>query len=426
MVFRTPLDDFGPAPVRGSRRSPAVLVVVLLGTAVSVLGIVFVAAWQLRWTGLLRTGTVAWPITFNSALGLALTGGAVAALALGLHRLPLVAAGYDVAVGSITLVEYVMGRGLGIDHVFVRAYLAAPGDPPGRMAPTSALCWVLVGAGILGAAPWRQRRRSLWLSLPGAVVAAVAVVALFGHVAGLADADAWLSTKGMSLPTACGMAMLGSALMALGWIEARRVVERAQWWAFPAGLLALVLDVFLWRALAGGSAADAAYHEGSVRATTFLGLLLAVVVGVGVWLGRRAGAAAAALRESETRYRGMMDALGEGILIQDEAGRIVECNPAAERILGRRRGEPDGRTGIDPRWHAVHRNGSPLSPETDPPMVALRTGRSCRGVPGQGAPGRGRGTLAPGQQRTAHPPRGQRSVRGHLLVRGHHRRRPGS
>src|SRR5205085_3412675 len=90
-----------------------------------------------------------------------------------------------------------------------------------------------------------------------------------------------------------------------------------------------------------------------------------------------------ALRESEERYRSVIAAMQDGILILDVAGSIRSCNAAAERILGLSTAQIVGRTPQDPRWRAVHEDGAPIPGETPPPpMVTLRTGQPCTGVMG--------------------------------------------
>ena len=81
-----------------------------------------------------------------------------------------------------------------------------------------------------------------------------------------------------------------------------------------------------------------------------------------------------ALRESEERYRTLIAAMAEGIVMQDASGAIVACNESAERILGLTREQMLGRTSIDPRWQAIHEDGSPFPGEDHPAMLTLRTG----------------------------------------------------
>jgi serine/threonine-protein kinase len=87
-----------------------------------------------------------------------------------------------------------------------------------------------------------------------------------------------------------------------------------------------------------------------------------------------------ALRQSEERYRSVIAAMQDGIAILDADGGIRECNAAAERILGLTAEQLMGRTPHDPRWRAVHEDGSPFPGEMHPPMVTLRTGQPCTEV----------------------------------------------
>jgi PAS domain S-box-containing protein len=87
-----------------------------------------------------------------------------------------------------------------------------------------------------------------------------------------------------------------------------------------------------------------------------------------------------ALRESEERYRSVIAAMQDGIVLFDTDGHIVACNASAERILGLSADQMMGRTPHDPRWQCIHEDGSPFPGDTHPPMVTLRTGKPCRDV----------------------------------------------
>src|SRR5262249_6621007 len=87
-----------------------------------------------------------------------------------------------------------------------------------------------------------------------------------------------------------------------------------------------------------------------------------------------------ALRQSEERHRSVIDAMQDGILLLDADGGIQSCNAAAERILGLSAEQMMGRTPHDPRWRAIHEDGSPFPGETHPPMMTLRTGQPCTDV----------------------------------------------
>jgi len=86
------------------------------------------------------------------------------------------------------------------------------------------------------------------------------------------------------------------------------------------------------------------------------------------------------LRASEERHRSLVATLAEGVVFQSADSTIQTCNASAERMLGLSADEICGRTVHDPRWRAVHEDGSPFPGEDHPSMVTLRTGRPCENV----------------------------------------------
>ncbi len=84
--------------------------------------------------------------------------------------------------------------------------------------------------------------------------------------------------------------------------------------------------------------------------------------------------AEAVLAESEERYRSLMMAMAEGVVLQDENAAILAFNDSATRILGLTADQLRGRTSFDPRWRSIHEDGSPFAGDTHPVVRALRTG----------------------------------------------------
>ncbi len=87
-----------------------------------------------------------------------------------------------------------------------------------------------------------------------------------------------------------------------------------------------------------------------------------------------------ALRRSEGQLKLIFSAVADGVVVQDQALRIVQCNATAERILGLTADQMAGRTSLDPRWRSVHEDGRPFAGENHPAAVALRTGLPVRDV----------------------------------------------
>lgn len=86
------------------------------------------------------------------------------------------------------------------------------------------------------------------------------------------------------------------------------------------------------------------------------------------------------LRASETLYRSVITAMSEGIVVMNQDGQIETCNTSAERILGLSHDQLIGRTSFDPRWQAIHEDGTPFPGEEHPAMITLRTGQPQQDV----------------------------------------------
>src|SRR5258708_2098258 len=86
------------------------------------------------------------------------------------------------------------------------------------------------------------------------------------------------------------------------------------------------------------------------------------------------------LGESEERYRTVLAALAEGVIVRDASGAIDTANASAERILGVPAEQLLTDRQADPRWHAIREDGTLLPGDQYPSIVALRTGEPQREV----------------------------------------------
>jgi PAS domain S-box-containing protein len=86
------------------------------------------------------------------------------------------------------------------------------------------------------------------------------------------------------------------------------------------------------------------------------------------------------LRESEARYRSVVNALDEGVVVIDAEGIFRTGNVSAERIFGLTLAELNDRSLYDSRWHVIREDGSNLPQTEHPAAVTLRTGQPSSGV----------------------------------------------
>lgn len=86
------------------------------------------------------------------------------------------------------------------------------------------------------------------------------------------------------------------------------------------------------------------------------------------------------LKISEEKYRNLFNTMSQGVVYQDKDGKIISCNPAAERILGLTINQMKGRTSLDPRWKAIHEDGTNFTGNDHPSMLSLKSGKKVRNV----------------------------------------------
>jgi PAS domain S-box-containing protein/putative nucleotidyltransferase with HDIG domain len=87
-----------------------------------------------------------------------------------------------------------------------------------------------------------------------------------------------------------------------------------------------------------------------------------------------------ALRASEQRYHSVVEALSEGVVMQDRDGRILASNASAERILGLSGPELSTGSTRRPANALIHEDGSELPVAEHPSILALRSGEPQRAV----------------------------------------------
>ncbi len=87
-----------------------------------------------------------------------------------------------------------------------------------------------------------------------------------------------------------------------------------------------------------------------------------------------------ALRASERRYQSVIEALNEGVVMQDVDGRVVAFNTSAERILGLSAEELVTSSADRPLLRLIHEDGSPFLGHEHPAIVSVRTGEPQNGI----------------------------------------------
>ena len=88
----------------------------------------------------------------------------------------------------------------------------------------------------------------------------------------------------------------------------------------------------------------------------------------------------AALMESESRFRALIEHLDVGVVMQDAQDRILVTNPAAARMLGLTEEQLRGEASRESGWALLAEDGSPLPFDRAPHALAARTGQPVGNV----------------------------------------------
>ena len=158
------------------------------------------------------------PMHQNSALGFLAVGIAWIAMARKRYGIARGLAAVMATLGAATFLQCVFGFDLGLDHLF--GFLVTPAPVPtagigpgGHMAPSSALCFFALGLAIYFMAQAEPSARHRAISaICGSIPAAIGAVTLIGYFRDGLDSLDPGSFVHISVPTAIGLIVAGSAL----------------------------------------------------------------------------------------------------------------------------------------------------------------------------------------------------------------------
>lgn len=223
---------------------------VLIGAVVLIEALAVGAGWIVRERALVQL-LPGYLMVFSTALGLALAGAALVLQAAPreLRRRGQTVIGAVVAtIGALGLAQHLSNANLAVDWPGLHAWMLDENPYPGRMAFTSSIGFVLVGAVLVLVNLLPARRRALVVLPLNAMVAAIGLLALTGHVLELRDLfeNYWFTQ--VSPLTAIGFALIAFAL----WLTWRRAPWNPPLWVksederiiFALGLVLTAAVVF--------------------------------------------------------------------------------------------------------------------------------------------------------------------------------------
>ncbi len=277
-------------------------------------------------------------------------------------------------IGLLTLVEYLFGWNLGIDQLlFQDAPRAGDTSDPGRMAPITALSFLLLGCALL---LLKRKGPQGARAIQPLIVAAglFFLVSLVGYTYSVASFYQITGPTGMALPTALAFLLLSLGILCartdaglgalfasndLGGLLLRRVL--------PAAIgIPLLLG---WLRMEGEKAGyySAQFSLGLFATANLVCYVLLIFLGA-QWIGRLDRET----KKAEAKFRALLESAPTAMVIVNREGCIVLVNAPTEKLFGYSREELIGKPVeilVPEKWrsmHSAYRGGYFAAPQARP------------------------------------------------------------
>ena len=194
----------------------------LLAIAVALLGVFVLFGWILHVRAMveIRAGYVA--MVFNTALCFALTGSALALPGLigkPTPKFQTLIGGTIFILCAMVFTEHLFDKSLGVDWAFLHTWLKDGNIRPGRLAPNTAIGFMLIGATLILMNRVSNKWRALAVQILTFGVLAVGLTGLIGYTLAPDLLFGWARSARMAVHTALGMIVTSIALW-LSWHHA--------------------------------------------------------------------------------------------------------------------------------------------------------------------------------------------------------------
>lgn len=184
------------------------LIIQILALVIMFLGLLVMFGWCIQSSRIVHILPSYSPMQFNTALCFFLSGIAIT-LRLGGQRWFLIPCYLSCIINVLTLSEYLFGTNFGIDTIVLQLYFNKVVFLPGRMSPTTAICFIVLNLALISNIVRSYRTIMLFIQLLLIAIAFVlSLLAMFGYVFHVPSFYSWISSIGIAVHTAIGILLL--------------------------------------------------------------------------------------------------------------------------------------------------------------------------------------------------------------------------
>ena len=342
----------------------AYLMTICGGVLVSLLGLSVLTGWHTQNVTLIQVSAAFVPMQYNTALGFLLSGLGLLIISRGHSTIGTAISILTAFIGLLTLAEYILGISIGIDQLLMQHDITVKTSHPGRMAPNTALCFLLVGTALASLSTTKILilKPSVIAGVLGSLSFGLGFVALAGYQVGMETAYGWGQLTRMAVHTAAGFTVLGITVISLAWFRSDTTdSELPSWLPAPVGISILTIMVSMWQAIASQETNSLKQNGGTDiiplvnDAFLSMGILLAAAFAMTTYLAQAARrreqhvetinlrlaseiderkAAEKTLRESEERWNFALEGAGDGVWDWDIKTNEIFFSSRWKKMLG--------------------------------------------------------------------------------------------
>ncbi len=218
----------------------------LTGLLSLILGIVVIFGWITVNSAIIQVLPTYPQMQPNTAICFALSGLALIATSLDRKFISWLATFIVIFIAGTTVVQYVSHINLGIDQLFIHHDYAAHNPFPGRIAPNTAISFLLLGiAIILMTLPRSQNYIFIAQTISG-IVSAITFAVFLSYIFGVVNLTIWWSLTGMAIHTSLGLLVISAGIFIYNF------TLKASNYSLPETILgitffAITLTLIFWR-----------------------------------------------------------------------------------------------------------------------------------------------------------------------------------
>jgi diguanylate cyclase (GGDEF)-like protein len=259
------------------------------------LGLIVILGWYIGSVRLIQIHPQFVPMQFNTALGFVFISLALMGLTNNRSRIIKYIGIVLILLGGATLIQHIFGVNFNIDELFMKHYITIATSQPGRMAPNTALNFLISGIAIFIMSTKKIRLTHLLVgSFLGALIMGLGSVAFLGYLSNVEAAYGWGKLTKMAIHTSVGFIIVGMMLI----LEARylswRIQKKIHSVLLPLilSVLGLTITICLWQALY--STELYITNQYGIKTKNFVaegilifGGLFSIVIAIAVWFAIR-------------------------------------------------------------------------------------------------------------------------------------------